>query len=460
MPNERLGDIFNESDIFNDQLSVALKAMQSAQYPFENDETIFNIKFGTEDDSGLGSNTAVDEELDGMYDAGSSQESSSAPISPSERDTSQQDGPASGDEIDLTDQTTEAMYAAELDITAQRQADLDAATQRQAELDAVYEELDDVYDAGSSQESFSAPISPPERDPSQQDDPASSDEIDLTAQTTAAMYAAELDIAAQRQAELDIAAQRQAELDIATQRQADLDAATQRQVELDAATQRQADLDAATHRKVELDAATQRQAGLDAAIQHEDELDAKEEDQTEQGTEYINTLRKLVTLKNQAHPVALDEPLDKLIEHVKKLKQEKKTPIADLTDALSCTYLRLTNQLDPTPYHDIALKMQGKTSIGLKLLGGLMLTLGITAAILGIVFFPALVGVSAAVTLSGVGATATAATGVATTSVLFGLGGAALFANSRQKGLSAAMSKLNHTLEEETFTFDTPSLSA
>ena len=158
---------------------------------------------------------------------------------------------------------------------------------------------------------------------------------------------------------------------------------------------------------------------------------------------YEKALGSLLDLKTKDHHADLDEPLDKLIDHIQKLKQEGKESTNELTIAVTKTHQRLTGELSPELYAEYANTAQGKSSIGLQILGGLMIALSIAAVVLGVVFFPALMGVAAAASLTGTAATATAGASIGVTSLLLGTGGAGFFVLGRQKGLSKALCNVN-----------------
>ncbi len=165
--------------------------------------------------------------------------------------------------------------------------------------------------------------------------------------------------------------------------------------------------------------------------------------------EYQAALDQLKALKAQRHDARLDESFDALVAEIEHLKQEGKVATPELTTALNNTHSRLTGGLTHDLYSEYANTVQGKSSLALKILGGLMLALSITAVVLGVVFFPAVVGLvgtaAAAVSLSLTGTAAAAIAGetVVTTSALFAAGGLGFFALSRQNGLSKAMSDVN-----------------
>ena len=157
---------------------------------------------------------------------------------------------------------------------------------------------------------------------------------------------------------------------------------------------------------------------------------------------------QLKALKAQGHDARLDVSFDALVAKIEQLKREGKVATPELTTALNNTHSRLTGGLTHEPYSEYANTVQGKSSLALKMLGGLMLALSITALVLGVVFFPAVVGLAgaaaaaASLSLTGTAAAVTAGVTVGTTSTLFAGGGLGFFALSRQNGLSKAMSNV------------------
>ena len=77
--------------------------------------------------------------------------------------------------------------------------------------------------------------------------------------------------------------------------------------------------------------------------------------------------------------------LGHLITQVNTLKKEGKESTADLTQVLVATHERLHNKLDVASYKDLAEKVQGKPSAGMKILGGIMIGLGATIVALGVI---------------------------------------------------------------------------
>ncbi len=172
---------------------------------------------------------------------------------------------------------------------------------------------------------------------------------------------------------------------------------------------------------------------------------------------YRYQLGRLIDLKkNDDLLPQLEQKLDRLIYQVKQLKQEGKESIETLITALDNTHQRLTGGgMTDQAYTDYARKMQGKASVGMNVLGGLMLALSLTALILGLVFFPMVVsfaGTAAAalsLSLTPTAATITAGIAVGGSSALLAAGAIGLFSSGKTRGLSLAMRTLNNAQKEQ-----------
>ena len=171
---------------------------------------------------------------------------------------------------------------------------------------------------------------------------------------------------------------------------------------------------------------------LATTFKNPDEDDIYEESNNEEDIEqdeehhYENALIKLSELKTKKLHEDLERPLDELIAHIKKLKKDGKEPTSELIEALTKTHLRLTDKLSSERYKEYANTVQGKSSVGLKILGGLMVALGIAAIVAGAALLPAAAGIA-----------------IGFTGLLLGAGGIGLFAINRQKGLAKAIYNIN-----------------
>ena len=141
--------------------------------------------------------------------------------------------------------------------------------------------------------------------------------------------------------------------------------------------------------------------------------------------------------------------LNELITEVDRLKNDGE-PIEQLIEVLNLTYLRLT---DPTmtyqKYEQSAKQVQGSPSTAMKVVGGLMLALGLAIMTLAVVFWPVLVAFAAtAGSFALTTATIVTGTAVGGTVSVFGATGITLFAKGFQqkelsKELSSAISDVN-----------------
>lgn len=166
----------------------------------------------------------------------------------------------------------------------------------------------------------------------------------------------------------------------------------------------------------------------------------REEDEEE----YNRAWRQLEELKKQPHPQALDKPLNDLMQQVNELKKTEE--LSELTETLNKTYLRLTNNLPSKDYDNIAKTMQGSSSNGLKILGGIMISLGLVVATLGIVFAPVLISAIAAIGLAGTAGTiAGGVTAGLTSAALIGEGIRLFSKGCERHGLSKAMQEIDST---------------
>ena len=160
---------------------------------------------------------------------------------------------------------------------------------------------------------------------------------------------------------------------------------------------------------------------------------------------YTDAFNQLNTFKTVPPSHRIDEAVSKLIQQVEQLKGKEKT--TELTEALQKTHLLLTGAMDKHTYNELAKTMQGKPSGGLKMLGGIMIALALAVAAAAFVFAPTLLGVAAAVGLSGQAATIATGAVVATTCSALAGPGIGFFAKGfQQKGLCESMTHLSQTL--------------
>ena len=112
-----------------------------------------------------------------------------------------------------------------------------------------------------------------------------------------------------------------------------------------------------------------------------------------------------------------------------------------LTQALTATYERLIDPFKHDAYKLMAENLPGKSSTGLKVLGGIMLALAVAA--LGVIFAPVLVGLAATVGLTGTPAIVATAAVVGAGSGAFAAASFTFFAKSSQTGLSKTATLLD-----------------
>ena len=287
-----------------------------------------------------------------------------------------------------------------------------------------------------------------------EDSELSSEEVDDAHEESLSTLAHQAELELAHQAELELA--RQAELELA--HQAELELAHQAELEL----ARQAELELARQAELEL----ARQAELELALQaelelaHQAELEAtrQEDDQVRSAVvvdhedkdivDYATALSRLEALRQQDHP-DINTLIGELVTCVEQLKNEGKESIAELTSVLNVTYQRLTGELaDSKEYEDYANKVEGKPSIGMKILGGIMLALAVAVTILGIVFAPALASVAAVAFTKGVAVAAMGVT-VGATGAALTVAGIGFFASGGRSGLSKAMHNVHEKASDE-----------
>lgn len=101
-----------------------------------------------------------------------------------------------------------------------------------------------------------------------------------------------------------------------------------------------------------------------------------------QGTlENLNNLLANIRTKNQDLVVEAR----KMIEQIEKLKREGVTPVAELTKSLRNTNSLLQGKMTPEHYQIYAKKVEESSTLGMKILGGLMIALGLLLIVAGII---------------------------------------------------------------------------
>ena len=84
----------------------------------------------------------------------------------------------------------------------------------------------------------------------------------------------------------------------------------------------------------------------------------------------------------------LTEGIDNLIKEVDDLKRKGKEPIDCLTKALEATAARLNGTMTEAQYENIAKKMQGHASPGIRILGAALMLVGVPIALCCLLVFP------------------------------------------------------------------------
>ncbi len=145
---------------------------------------------------------------------------------------------------------------------------------------------------------------------------------------------------------------------------------------------------------------------------------------------YKSALQKL---KEQLQQDTLDaqirEHAKKVVSQIEALKTEGKESLIDLTKILNNTQSLLKGEMTVKDYQTEAKTVQGKPSMGMKVLGGLMVALGLAVAAVGVTLAATGIGVIAGAVTAAVGVGILAA-------------GIGLFAKGKQSGLSRAMDEL------------------
>ncbi|CEG58655.1 hypothetical protein [Legionella fallonii] len=95
----------------------------------------------------------------------------------------------------------------------------------------------------------------------------------------------------------------------------------------------------------------------------------------------------------------------KILKQVEQLKKEGATPTPELTESLINTHAVLQGKMTPEDYQTYAAEVEESSSIGMKILGGIMSALGALVAAVGIVLAATGVGLAAgiATAVAGVG---------------------------------------------------------
>lgn len=132
----------------------------------------------------------------------------------------------------------------------------------------------------------------------------------------------------------------------------------------------------------------------------------------------------------------IDDTLDQLLKKVANLKDKNKAPLNVLTEILTDTHNLLTGDLTPAAYEAKAQKVQGNSSLALKVLGGIMITLSALVAAAGVVLIATGIGA-----VPGAAAMAGGTAGIAA--------GMGLFSVGKQGGVAKAMTEFKDAFTEK-----------
>ena len=164
-------------------------------------------------------------------------------------------------------------------------------------------------------------------------------------------------------------------------------------------------------------------------------------------TAYQQAWNKLQQAYDAQNNDELRAKINALALHVETLNKKKNVLSKDLIAALDATTTLLETPANNEAFSEIlanyektAQTMQGSSSSELKVLGGFMIALAITALVAGILIAPMLTMILAAtVAATAASASSMAIGGIAATVALPTLGGLGFFAQSTRGGLSKAM---------------------
>lgn len=148
---------------------------------------------------------------------------------------------------------------------------------------------------------------------------------------------------------------------------------------------------------------------------------------------YIHAKARLeATLRAELAPNPTHQKARALLEQVERLREQGKQPIVELTKVIEDTDSLLTHNLSVADYRAQAQKVQGSPSLGMKLLGGLMIGLAL------------LVGAACAA-LAYVGITLSGESLLGAGALAAGVG---LFSTGLRSGLSLAMNEVADEYEK------------
>ena len=153
-------------------------------------------------------------------------------------------------------------------------------------------------------------------------------------------------------------------------------------------------------------------------------------------SKYYLAFNNIIEISSNKYNKKIEDTLDQLLEKVQNLKDTNKAPLNELTKILTDTHNLLTGDLTPAEYEEKAQKVQRNSSLALKVLGGIMITLSALVAAAGVVLIATGIGaVPGAAALAG-----------GTAGIAAGMG---LFSVGKQVGVSKAMTEFKDAFADK-----------
>ena len=169
-------------------------------------------------------------------------------------------------------------------------------------------------------------------------------------------------------------------------------------------------------------------------------------------TSFVTARDQLKALLTQPGHPDINAKLEWLIAQIDYLKNKGEEPVSELKKIVDATYSRLIGKLSHEDYLSVANQVQGKPSTAMQVLGGIMLAIALAVLAVGICYFPVLVGVAAAIEITGIAGVIAAGATTAGAFSASAFGSYCFFNQSRASGVSLAMKKV----EEEKSLDSTP----
>ena len=154
-------------------------------------------------------------------------------------------------------------------------------------------------------------------------------------------------------------------------------------------------------------------------------------------TRYLNARRELLWMMKGEQDDKVRELVDNVVTQVKTLKEANRASVSDMVKVLESTLELLDDEIEITDFRALAQTMQGSASLGMQILGGLMMALGVAVAAVATGMVVPSVAVAAAVA------------GMTIPSVTTAVIGMGFFAYGREKGLAKAMNSLTSKIEAD-----------